>query len=147
MARPVGSKNRPDARKPRRAAPAIDPEYAHIKQVALELIESEQADNLTEAAHILGINPTILYRLAERDATWASDIKIAQNIKADRLEADLDRMNNPLARIFRLKKLRPEYRDNFKLDFNTEALEALLKKLAEAGKVSPAAPPEEEPHA
>lgn len=58
----------------------------------------------------------------------------AQQIQADRLEKELDNMNNPVARIFRLKKLRPEYRDNYRATVVSDSMEKLLTKLTEIGQ-------------
>ena len=109
-------------------------EMLKVKEAVLLLIEAEEADNITEACRIIGISPLKVYHWAENDAEWAGRVRQAQNIKADRLEADLDNMNNPVARIFRLKKLRPEYRDSYKFDITSEPLEKLLKELRELGQ-------------
>ena len=106
-------------------------EILKVKQAIVTLIAAEEADNLTEACRIIGISALKVYYWLENDAEWAGMVREAQNIKADRLEADLDNMNNPVARIFRLKKLRPEYRDSYKFDITSEALEKLLKELKE----------------
>jgi hypothetical protein len=148
MARPVGSKNRPghnSGNKP--GCIHVDHKFDQVKQAVIDLLESEEADNLSEAAKKLSVSPLVLYHLMERDKVWAEQIRVAQNIKADALEARLDVMNNPIGLIFRLKKIRPEYRDNYKFDFNTEKLETLLKKLAELGQTQkPAEATTEEPN-
>jgi len=109
-------------------------EILKVKQAILTLIEAEEADNLTEACKKIGMSPLQAYWWLDHDAEWAGRIRQAQNIVADRLEADLDAMNNPVARIFRLKKLRPEYRDNYRFDITSEALEKLLKELLDLAK-------------
>jgi len=109
-------------------------EILKVKQAILTLIEAEEADNLTEACKKIGMSPLRAYWWLDHDAEWAGRVRQAQNIVADRLEADLDAMNNPVARIFRLKKLRPEYRDNYRFDITSEALEKLLKELLDLAK-------------
>jgi hypothetical protein len=147
MARTPGSQNRPGSAKPGRKPNTIDPQYTTIKNQVIEAIETEHADNLTEAAKYLDIKPSLLYHLKGRDKAWSDQIEVAQNVVADKLEAKLDKMNSPVAAIFRLKKLRIEYRDNFKFDFNTDKLEKLLTQLVEVGKTSQAVPPKEETNA
>lgn len=141
MVRPIGSKSRPGAQKsgPKpKSAKIVEilttEEILQVKQAILELIEAEEADNITEACEILGFPKLKAFYYSFDDKEWANQIRQAQQIKADRLEADLDAMNNPVARIFRLKKLRHEYRDTYKFDLTNESLEKLLRELKELAK-------------
>lgn len=140
MPRPKGSKNRPGSRKPGPRPGNItefkaqSDQYRPLKTAALDLIESEEASNLTQAAKILNVQPTLLYKLEAGDPYWAEQVKIAKNIVADKLEDKIDNFNNVVGWIFRLKMLRPEYRDSYKFDVNSTKLEQLLKELREIGQ-------------
>jgi len=105
-----------------------------IKKAVIELLESEEADNLTEAAEKIGFSKLRLYAWARVDPEWRQLVNEAQEIKADRLEAELDRMNNPVAKIFRLKKLRHEYRDTFHFDVRNVTVEKYLEELKKLGQ-------------
>jgi hypothetical protein len=135
MGRPKGSFSKPGSMKPGPKPTEKDPTFHALKNKVIGLIETEQADNLSEAAKVLGVKSTKLYLLAEKDKTFEEQVRIAQNIIADRLEAKLDNSNSPGAHEFRLKKLRPEYRDNAKIDLNTDKLEKLLRELIDVKKV------------
>lgn len=138
MGRPVGAQNKPGGQKP---GPKLGhynivekltvEEVLEVKQAILQLIEAEEADNITEACEIIGFPKLKAYHYWDKDPLWKNQIKQAQEIKADRLEAKLDKANSPVAAIFRLKGLRPQYRDNYKFDISSEALENLLKELKE----------------
>ena len=142
MGRPQGSKNNPDAHKtgPKPGAFRFDklegysiPEVRDLKHKVLELFEQGTVRTLTEAARKLNIRPTLLYTWKESDAEWAHALRLAEQVQADELEAKLDENANPVAAIFRLKKLRPEYRDNYHLFVETPTLQKLLEELKAAG--------------
>jgi len=111
-----------------------DRQIKQIKQSIIEMIECEEADNLSQAADKLNMPKTKLYFWAHTDKDWASQLKAAENIKADRLEEAIDNLHNVVGYIFRLKKLRHEYRDSYKFDVTSEGLEKLLAELKVAGK-------------
>lgn len=139
MARPKGTKNRPGAKKtgPKGVTKVPYPELAKIKALKeqiIELLEAELADNLTEACELLGISKLRVHEWFKSDPEFGQMVRSSQEIKADRLEKRLDEMNHPVALIFRLKKLRPEYRDTYKFNVTSESLEKLLKRLAEIGE-------------
>jgi len=105
---------------------------AKAKRAILERIESEEADNISEACDLLEIPKTRAHGWAKSDKHWGNLIAQAQQIKADRLEARLDTLTGKgevIGLIFRLKKLRPEYRDTYRIDIHNESLEKLLQEL------------------
>lgn len=108
-------------------------EIGQLKEQIVALVASGEAENISQACRQLEIDPISAYRWEKTDKTFKEDVVLAQQVVADRLEEDLDRMNNPLARIFRLKKLRPEYRDNAPQPVSSNFQE-LLKELQKAGK-------------
>ena len=109
-------------------------EIKKVKSAILDLIEAEEADNISEACEILGFPKLKAHWWTDNDPLWAGQVRQAQQIKADRLENKLDNMNHPVALIFRLKKLRPEYRDTYRFDVTSEPLIALLKELKAVAK-------------
>lgn len=142
MGRPKGVRNRPGSMKP-----GIKPhltvipnfkasEVLKFKKVILELLEAGEVQNLSQAALYLGLPRLAPYSWKITDPEWARRVQQTDQLRADELEEKLDKLNNVVGYIFRLKKLRPEYRDTFKLDIHNEALETLLKELKEVGAPS-----------
>ena len=94
-----------------------------------------------------------MYAWRKRDEEWAKLLTNADQIIVDKLEEELSQMivNGKMitmpyivARMFRLKALRPEkYRDKFKLDVVDSNLLDILKELRSRGKEKP--PAQEEP--
>ena len=141
MGRPKGSPNKPGYQKPGRKphsteipAHFTDKQIIAYKEQILELLESELVNNLAEAADLLGIPKIRVYQWSSVDKEWASLVHVADKIRVARLEADLDRMNNPVARIFRLKKLDPSYRDTYRVQLQDPQVEKLLQELRNLGK-------------
>uniref|UniRef100_A0A6M3IPR0 Terminase n=1 Tax=viral metagenome TaxID=1070528 RepID=A0A6M3IPR0_9ZZZZ len=104
-----------------------------LKRQCIDLIESEQCDNLSQCGDRLDVPKLVLHRWYMNDKSFSTMVDQAQQIKADRLEEKIDKINNPVAMIFRLKKLRPEYRDNYRIDVTSEKLEDLLEELKRVG--------------
>lgn len=107
-----------------------------FKKSILQLLEAGEVDNLSQAAEYLGISKFAVYQWKDSDPEWNKMVKQVDQLRADDLEKKLDKMNNPVGLIFRLKKLRPEYRDTFKIDVKNEALEKLLTELKNIGEKS-----------
>lgn len=108
-------------------------EVGQLKEQVIALIALGEAENLSQACRQLEVDPLTAYRWESTDKRFKEEVNLAQQVVADRLEEDLDRMNNPLARIFRLKKLRPEYRDNAPQPVSSNFQE-LLRELRKAGE-------------
>jgi len=99
------------------------------KRAILDLLETEQAQNLTQAAEKLNIPKIQAHHWVKSDTEFADRVKLALEIVADRMEQTLDSKENVIGMIFRLKKLRPEYKDDYKFSHGGEA--ALVKLLIE----------------
>lgn len=129
-----GSRKTPNPSKLKNRQPQrTEEEIGQLKEQIVALVASGEAENISQACRQLEIDPISAYRWEKTDKTFKEDVVLAQQVVADRLEEDLDRMNNPLARIFRLKKLRPEYRDNAPQPVSSNFQE-LLKELKKAGQ-------------
>ncbi len=111
-----------------------------FKQAILQLLESEAAKNLSQAADFLGIPKLRAHVWYDDDPDWAKLVRQAQQITADRLEETIDSKENIIGLIFRLKKLRPEYRDNFKVEVHNEKTRFLLEELRQLGSQPTALP-------
>lgn len=116
-----------------------DEEIVRIKGEIVNLLETEQAYNLTEACDKLEISKLQVHSWGKTDKDWAALVKVADKIKADRLEKLLFSTDKErtIAWMFLLKKLNPEYRENYKIELSTsESLEKLLKELKQVAEAS-----------
>lgn len=111
-----------------------------FKKAILQLLESEAAKNLSQAADFLGIPKLRAHSWYDDDPDWARLVRQAQQITADRLEEEIDEKGNIIGLIFRLKKLRPEYRENFKVEVHNEKTRVLLEELRQLGSLPMALP-------
>ena len=115
-----------------------------LKRRVLELIETRQAKNLSQAGRILNIPKLQLYALKRHDKEWAEAISMCDELLADELEEELQELfvNGKLismpiitARIFMLKALRPKkFRDNAKPIDENNQLVSLLGELKRLGR-------------
>jgi len=154
--RPLGSHNRPDAKKTGRKPNSTkiqehlrDAEIIAVKNQIIELMDSEQVSNLSQAAKILGISKLKLYGWRQKDSEWSRLLEQANQIRADRLEQEIEQaiveetgkpitMPYVMARFFRLKSIRPEkYRDNFKFELVDGRMKQLLEDLKTVGQEPP----------
>jgi hypothetical protein len=142
IGRKKGGKNRPGSAK---TGPKYDnlpgkftsAEVAEIKKAVINLMEAEEVDNVSQAADYLGVPKVRMYSWYRNDPEWRKEVHYIDDIKADRLESTLDKSGNVIGIIFRLKKLRPEYRDSHKFKETSERIEqflATLTKLAQESK-------------
>lgn len=152
MARPSGSPNRkkpgdPDYKKPGRKPGSsklteqmTDAQILTVKRKVLDLMEERVVDNLSQASEHTGVPKFKLYRWRAEDTLWSKQLAQIDQVIADELEEKLNHVTTvpqTTAIIFRLKKLRPEYRDNFKLEVvDSKMMDLLteLKRLAEQNK-------------
>ena len=148
MARPKGSKSRPGGLKPGRKKGSThilpqykDEEIRQFKTQILDLFEKGEVENVSQAADKIGVPKIRAYHWLKTDAQWAEDLKLGKEIVADRYEEELLKATSvPMvtARIFMLNGLRPDkYRANYKLVMTNPKVEALLDRLAVAGKQPP----------
>lgn len=100
----------------------------------------------------IGFNPVLAHMWRERDRDWNKQLKMAKEVVADILEEKLLASRNDVAAIFMLKGIRPEYRDNHKIQLGDDNTKSLLEELRALGKHAeptvdgsapePSAPPE-----
>lgn len=109
-----------------------------LKRKITDLLESRTAKRLTDAAKMVGLSPRKAYQWKYEDKDWQNELRIIDQIEADELENELE-INKSVVRgsaiAFRLKKLRPEYRDNYRFvvtDYGLKDLITELKQVTEA---------------
>jgi len=142
--RPKGSPNKPKA-KPKEQYDAET--IAWAKAETLRFFDKGEIDDLSEAAEKVGVSKLTLYAWRKADKKWREALNQAEQPIADKLLKEIlaDTMPNgkPIsmpyvtARLFRIKKIRPEFRDSYKFVVeDSKVLEHLqaLKDLATQSK-------------
>lgn len=138
--RPPGAKNKPKPKSKEQYSPEV---VLWAKTETLRLFDAGEIDSLSEASEKVGVSKLTLYAWRKSDKKWRESLNQAEQPIADRMlkEILVDTMPNGkaismpyvTARLFRIKKIRPEYRDAYKFVVEDsrvlEHLEA-LKKLA-----------------
>ncbi len=122
----------------RRTAP-IPEVYSHgqvldIKVKILEMLNSEEATTLTEAADKLGVPATRVHHWAQNDPDFKELVGLAREVAADRIEKAFQTHANFIPQMMLLKGYRPMFRDNAHLTQTNPALDKLLEDLRLAGK-------------
>jgi hypothetical protein len=113
-----------------------DPDYELKKNVIAEL-EKAEVTTLSAVAKILNVSKLHLWELKRKDPDFADKITQAKEVLADRFEEELltcDKMAQVVARLARLKTLRPDYRDSFKVVVGSPKVESLLEELKKRGR-------------
>lgn len=117
-----------------KTAEIIDPDFELKKKVIAEL-EKGEVTTLSGVAGRLGVSKLKLWALKRKDTAFAEQINEAGDVLADRFEEELltvDKMPQVIARLARLKVLRPAYRDSFKVVVGSPKVEAYLEELRQA---------------
>jgi len=151
MARPKGIKNRPGSKKPGRkpgcTSPVLpqyrDEEVRRFKERILELFESGEAENLSQAADRIGVSKIRVYGWRKADRQWCEDLSLVSLLIADKYEQELLQPDIKYARAYALVVMlnatHPEkFRKDYKVLVTSPKVEALLEKLKEAGRGRPA---------
>ena len=102
------------------------------KKQILELLIRGHAQTLTEAAEKVDLSPLTAHKWQRGDPQWAAALDLAREVMADRLETELSRVKSvqeSTAIMFRLKVLRPEYRDSYRAPKSESATTELLEDL------------------
>jgi len=125
----------------------LDAEIVAIKTNVIELMDSGQVSNLSQAAEKLSMSKMKLYWWKYVDPEWTKRLDQVNQLIADRLEKEIEEaliegkpitMPYVTARIFRLKALRPDkYRDNFRFEVVDGKMMQLLMELKKAGQEEP----------
>lgn len=110
-------------------------EIPKIKDAVVALISDAKVKTLTQAAEMLVVSPVTLHRWYKTDLDWKAEVDCAQQVIADQIEIDIDRSKNVIGQIFRLKKLRPEYRDDHRISNINKEFQELLGELRKLGKI------------
>ena len=145
LARPKGSKNLPGGKKPG-PKPNIPlqtlPNYtrfeiSRFKKKMLELFESGEVENLSQAAARVGCSKVRAYHWKQDDRDWKDALVLCDEIIADDYEQRLmqpeQKYAQVFATIFMLNGLRPDkYKKDHKMVAVDPKVEILLNKLAEA---------------
>ena len=156
MGRPKGSLNKPGSKKPGRApgtwklkAIYTAAQIVSFKAKILDLLDEEICSTLTAAARHIGVSPTRVYQWNDNDPEWYAQVKMARQVQADSLLKELEAVEighnskgDPImvnmayvtARIFKLKAIRHEYRDNYKIELGTDKTAELLSELKKIGE-------------
>jgi hypothetical protein len=114
----------------------VDPDFDLKNKVIAEL-EKAEATTLSRVAEILGVSKLHLWELKKKDPAFADRVNQVKEIIADKFEEELltcDKMAQVVARLARLKTLRPDYRDSFKVVVGSPKVESLLEELKRRGK-------------
>lgn len=119
---------------------------AWAKAEVLRLFDAGTIDDLSAASEHVGVSKLTLYAWRKSDKAWRQALNQAEQPIADRMLKEIlqETVNGKnismpyvTARLFRIKKIRPEYRDAYKFVVEDsrvlEHLEA-LKKLATQNK-------------
>ncbi len=149
--RPKGSKNlTPEEKRIKQLSEKLPPESTKAAKVLatktaiIQLLETRQAENLSDAADMLGISKLQTYRWQRNDLEWAATVKAAGEIIADRLENELlaSEVNGKpismpyvLARMFRLKAIRPAlYKEKYPINVEDSKMVDLLNEIKKIGQ-------------
>nr|BEL00756.1 hypothetical protein DMOBY_06090 [Dehalococcoides mccartyi] len=133
MGRPKGSQNKivkMETRKAYKKASEFPEEEAmQIKDAAIDLLTDQRARDLTEAADLLGIPPTVLHVWYKEDQIFKNCIDATGQIIADEQIRILRSSKNVLAAMFLVKRHRPEYRDNNKQPEGENKLSLFVREI------------------
>lgn len=100
-----------------------------LKVRMLELLTEGEAETLTEAAEMIGLDPARAYRWVGSDADFRELLSNVKQVTADRIEKEFRHHGNFIPKMMLLKAYRPEFRDNARLDLNTQGVKRLLEDL------------------
>ncbi len=160
--RPKGSKNfTPEEKRIKNLTVKLPLNYMKPEKVLLaksaiiQLLETRQVETLSDAADRSNIPKLLAYKWRRNDLEWASLLKEAGEITADRIENEIlstevngkpISMPYVLARMFRLKALRPQlYKERYPINVEDSKMVDLLTEIKKIGqKQLPAATKETE---
>jgi len=146
--RPVGSKSKPGYKTSHMGAKlASHPAYRftndsilQYKYDILKMIYEEDVYTIAAACDILklrtgaDVSPTRVHYWAKNDPDFASAIQSAKESLGDKLEVELAEHANFIPKMMILKGIRPEYRDNYKFNFEDSKTKELLEELRKLGR-------------
>jgi hypothetical protein len=95
----------------------------------LRLLSDGLARNVTEACNRLHIPATKVHRWCKTDKDFGQLLDAVYEVTADNIETGFLNGKNDIPKMMMLKGIRPQYRENFKVDLSTEKVEQMLKDL------------------
>lgn len=113
------------------------------KAQILSILDAGGAKTLASAARAVGVSPTKVYDWNKDDNVFSGQVKQAQKVLADRLIEELlddyeAKMPQVVAKIFIIKGLCPEFRDNFRtVEFKDERGVKILEELRRLAEKTP----------
>jgi hypothetical protein len=110
-----------------------DAQILDAKVEILRLLADGLAKNISEAARMLGLQPARVYFWAKSDKDFKEYMDACYEVVADDIERGFLQGKNDIPKMMLLKGIRNRYRDNYKVEFNTEKVEQFLKDLKEIG--------------
>lgn len=121
--------------------PIPSEQVAGLKAEILNVLDMGIAETLSDAARRLAIRPSQAHNWLATDDNFRKLYNQAREVLADRLERELLSSDNVIAKIFLLKGLRPQYRDNFHVDITDNRTRELLDELRRLGNPALPQPP------
>lgn len=118
-----------------------DEQIVEFKEKIVDLIDTGTVKTVSEAARMLGISPTRVHEWGRTDTIFRNIVRLARKVMADKLFEELyntdpdAKMPAVTAKIFLLKGLDPEFRDNYKvLEIKDEKVQKMLDELRNLGR-------------
>jgi len=124
-------------------------EIIRLKEEILKLLDSGAVKTVSAAARKAGVSPTKAWGWLQTDDSFRDQARQAQKVLADGLIEELLQLDKDAkmpwvtARIFLIKGMQPEFRDNYRIvEFKDQRALALLEELRRLGKEKPEPKPE-----
>ncbi len=122
-----------------------DTEILDYKVKILEILSQGQAEvdgkvipikTFSDACRYLGLKPQNVYRWTTSDKDFQELLKTVYEVIADDLEHEFltNKEHYYLPKMMLLKGIRPMYRDQFKVEHNSDKLEQMLLELKKLGE-------------
>ena len=113
-----------------------DKQVVEYKDEIIRLLDTLECKTISEAARKCGISPNLPYHWEQNDESFREHLGQTKKVLADSLIDDLlktddtSKMPHVIAKMFLIKGLRPEFRDNYKiLELKSTKASELLKEL------------------
>lgn len=137
MARTKGSRNKyPSKRlvnKGRMPTITMEEQFDQ-KHKIIQLLCDGTAQTISDAARQCGLKPVNVWHWGRTDPDFKDALYAAQEVLADTLERKLTDSHNFIPWMFLLKKIRPEYKDNYRFDGTSSKMQEILEELSKLSK-------------
>jgi len=111
-----------------------DEEILDAKVEILRLLTDGVVKTVAEAARAIGLSPARIYNWCKSDKDFQGLMASVYEVIADDIEKGFIEGKDYIPKMMLLKGYRPRFRDNYKIDFNTEKIETFLQELKEIGQ-------------